>query len=192
MLLVFIGPPGAGKGTQSKRLCQRYEITHLSTGDILRKAKAAGSELGRIVGPIMDSGGLVNDELMVQVVEESVTRPDCRNGFLLDGFPRSIPQAEALDEMLGDRRQRLTAVIELRVPRAELERRLVNRFYELTDPRPEDRPEAIGHRLDLYERITAPLLEYYTDKRLLLSVDGVGSTDEVFSRITGGLPSVHR
>ncbi len=192
MLLVFIGPPGAGKGTQSKRLCERYQITHLSTGEILRKAKANGSELGKVVGPIMAAGGLVNDELMVQVVDEAINRPDCRTGFLLDGFPRSIPQAEALDELLARRRQRLTAVIELRVPRAELERRLVNRYHELTDPRPEDQPDAIGHRLDLYERITAPLLEYYTDKRLLLSVDGVGSTDEVFSRITGGLPSLYR
>lgn len=192
MLLVFIGPPGAGKGTQSKRLCERYQISHLSTGDILRKAKANGTELGKKVGPIMDSGGLVNDELMVQVVDEAINRPDCRAGFLLDGFPRSIPQAEALDELLSRRRQRLTAVIELKVPRAELERRLVGRYYELTDPRPEDQPDAIGHRLDLYERITAPLLEYYTDKRLLLSIDGVGSTDEVFSRITGGLPSTHR
>lgn len=192
MLLVFIGPPGAGKGTQSKRLCERYEITHLSTGDILRKAKATGTDLGKIVAPILDSGGLVDDHLMIRVVEEAISRPECRKGFLLDGFPRSIPQAEALDELLAGRRQRLTAVIELRVPRAELERRLVNRFYELTDPRPEDRPEAIGHRLDLYERITAPLLEFYTEKRQLLSVDGVGSTDEVFSRITGGLPSVHR
>lgn len=187
MLLIFIGPPGAGKGTQSKRLCDRYRIPHLSTGDILRKAKAEGTELGKVVGPIMDSGGLVNDQLMIQVVDERLHQPDCRCGFLLDGFPRSLPQAEALDGLLASKHQKLNAVIELHVPREELQRRLVNRFAELANPRPEDRPEQICHRLDLYEKITAPLLRYYRGRQLLLTVDGLGSTDQVFERIIGGL-----
>ena len=187
MLLVFIGPPGAGKGTQSLRLCKTFKILHLSTGNILRNAKADGTELGKIVGPIMDAGGLVSDELMNQVVADRIARDDCRSGFLLDGYPRSIPQAHSLDNMLADRKQKLLAVIELHVPIAELERRLINRFSELDDPRPEDQPEAIPNRLKLYEQVTRPLLDYYTAKKILVRVDGLGSPDDVFNRIETGI-----
>lgn len=186
-LLVFVGPPGAGKGTQSKRVCQYYCIPHLSTGVILRKAKAEGTELGRVVGPIMDAGGLVSDEMMIQVVKERVSAPDCRRGFLLDGFPRSVPQAEALERICAQQERPLNAVIELRVPRAELMRRLCNRFDEQDNPRPEDRPEAIAHRLDLYDQITAPLLGWYEGRGKLLTVDGIGTEDEVFQRIKDGV-----
>ena len=187
MLLVFIGPPGAGKGTQSLRLCKTFKILHLSTGNILRNAKADGTELGKIVGPIMDAGGLVSDELMNQVVADRIARDDCRSGFLLDGYPRSIPQAHSLDNMLADRKQKLLAVIELHVPIAELERRLINRFSELDDPRPEDQPEAIPNRLKLYEQVTRPLLDYYSAKKILVRVDGLGSPDDVFNRIETGI-----
>ena len=187
MLLVFIGPPGAGKGTQSIRLCETFKIPHLSTGNILRNAKADGTELGKIVGPIMDAGGLVSDELMNQVVADRIARDDCRSGFLLDGYPRSIPQAHSLDNMLADRKQKLLAVIELHVPIAELERRLINRFSELDDPRPEDQPEAIPNRLKLYEQVTRPLLDYYSAKKILVRVDGLGSPDDVFNRIETGI-----
>lgn len=187
MLLIFIGPPGAGKGTQSLRLCQRFSIPHLSTGDILRKAKSDGTELGKIVGPIMDSGGLVSDELMVEVVRERTTQTDCAEGYMLDGFPRSIPQASEFDKLLERRQQKLNAVIELHVPYDELRRRLIGRFHQLKDPRPEDQPEAIEKRLKLFEAITQPLRKYYTERNLLLTVDGIGTPDEVFERILQGL-----
>ncbi len=186
-LLVFVGPPGAGKGTQSKRLCQYYCIPHLSTGVILRKAKAEGTELGRLVSPIMDRGGLVGDDLMVEVVRERILSPDCKRGFLLDGFPRSIPQAEALERICQEQSRTLNAVVELRVAREELMRRLCNRFDEMENPRPEDRPEAIAHRLDLYDQITAPLRGWYEQRDKLLAVDGVGTQDEVFQRIIEGI-----
>lgn len=186
-LLVFVGPPGAGKGTQSRLVCQYYCIPHLSTGAILRKAKAEGTELGRIVGPIMDSGGLVSDELMIQVVRERISAPDCRRGFLLDGFPRSIPQAEALERIGLEQARPLNAVIELQVPRDLLMQRLCARFDDGDNPRPEDRPDAISHRLDLYEQITAPLLGFYRARGKLLTVDGTGSPEEVFHRITEGI-----
>jgi adenylate kinase len=186
-LLVFVGPPGAGKGTQSKRLCQYYCIPHLSTGVILRKAKAEGTELGRLVGPIMDRGGLVGDDLMVEVVKERILAPDCKRGFLLDGFPRSIPQAEALERICEEKLHPLNAVVELRVAREELMKRLCNRFDEQDNPRPEDRPEAISHRLDLYDQITAPLRGWYEERGKLLPIDGVGSPDEVFQRIIDGI-----
>ena len=135
----------------------------------------------------MDAGGLVSDELMNQVVADRIARDDCRSGFLLDGYPRSIPQAHSLDNMLADRKQKLLAVIELHVPIAELERRLINRFSELDDPRPEDQPEAIPNRLKLYEQVTRPLLDYYSAKKILVRVDGLGSPDDVFNRIETGI-----
>lgn len=186
-LLVLVGPPGSGKGTQGKRLCEKFRIPHLSTGDILRKAKAEGTALGRIVGPIMDRGGLVSDDLMVQVVRERLLEPDCRKGFLLDGFPRSVPQAEALEQITAENQSQLDAVVELRVDRHELMKRLLNRFSEMANPRPEDQPEAIPHRLDLYDRITAPLLSWYGARGKLLTVDGLGTMDEVFERVVAGL-----
>ncbi len=186
-LLVFVGPPGAGKGTQGKLLCKYYCIPHLSTGVILRKAKAEGSELGKNVGPIMDRGGLVSDEMMVQVVRERILAPDCRKGFLLDGFPRTIPQAEALEQICAESKRGVDAVIELKVDRKELMRRVYNRFEEMENPRPEDRPEEMKHRLDLYDKLTAPILDWYSARGKLLIIDGIGTMDEVFQKIVDGI-----
>jgi adenylate kinase len=190
MILVFIGPPGAGKGTQASRLADHFQIVHLSTGDILRAAKSQGTELGKIVAPIMDSGGLVSDELMVQVVRERITNDDCAGGFLLDGFPRTLPQARALDEMLEGRKKKIDAAVELCVSDDELTKRLLNRYHQLANPRPDDLPEAIPTRIMLYKTETAPLTDYYKKQNLLVAVDGVGTLDEVFERIVDGLSPI--
>lgn len=189
MLIVFIGPPGAGKGTQSQRLVEHLGILHLSTGEMLRQAKRDQTELGKIVGPIMDRGELVPDTLMIRVIEQRLSRADCRKGCLLDGFPRTRVQAEALNELLGKQDRQVDAVIELRVNQDELERRLIERFHKLKDPRPEDHPEAIPRRLELYFSETEPLLEYYSARDVLISVNGIGTTQEVFQRIIERLPT---
>lgn len=184
MRIVFIGPPGAGKGTQSARLARYLKIPHLSTGDILRVAKRAGTDLGKIVGPIMDAGGLVGDELMLDVVSERLSFGDCNEGFLLDGFPRTVPQAASFCKHLEDQNQRLDHVIELRVADVELRKRLETRFRDLQDPRRDDHPDAIPHRLDVYHTETSPLLGFYSRLGgVLKTVDGLGSMDTVFERI---------
>ena len=188
MRIVFIGPPGAGKGTQAIRLAAHLNIPHLSTGDILRAAKQAGTELGKKVAPIMAAGGLVSDELMLGVVDERLAEGDCRNGYLLDGFPRTIPQAEAFAEMLSSQNSCLDCVIELRVDDDELKKRLELRFHQLDSPRPDDMPEAIPRRIEVYHRETKPLLEFYSQTDgLLKSIDGSGSIDDVFERIIGSI-----
>lgn len=185
MYLVFIGPPGAGKGTQCQRLAEHFGIQHLSTGLMLRQAKAADTPLGKIVGPILDSGSLVSDEIMVRVVQERIERDDCSDGFILDGFPRTIPQADSLNQMLG--RKCVTAAVLLQVKRDELVSRLNQRFHELENPRPEDKPEAVPKRLDIYDEVTSPLVDYYQDCDSLIRVDGHGTQDDVFLRILQGL-----
>lgn len=186
MHLVFIGPPGAGKGTQCQRLESHFNILHLSTGCMLRQAKAAQTPLGKIIAPVLDSGSLVNDEMMVSVVQDRISRPDCEQGFILDGFPRTIPQADALCQMLGNHRP-LTAAVLLHVERDVLLSRLENRFRELANPRPEDHPLAIPKRLDIYEYVTRPLVDYYQARHQLIQIDGQGSEDEVFDRILSSL-----
>lgn len=184
MRIVFIGPPGAGKGTQSARLARYLKIPHLSTGDILRAAKKAGTDLGKIVGPIMDAGGLVGDELMLDVVSERLLTADCRNGFLLDGFPRTVPQAAGFCKHLEGKSQRLDHVIELRVADVELRKRLETRFQDLKDPRPDDHPDAIPRRLNVYHNEISPLLGFYSRLGgVLKTIDGLGSMDTVFERI---------
>ncbi len=188
MRIVFIGPPGAGKGTQAVRLADHLGIPHLSTGDILRSAKRAGTDLGKRVAPIMDAGGLVNDELMLGVVRERLAQDDCGGGFLLDGFPRTIPQATGLQQMLQQSAQQLDYVIELRVADDELKKRLERRFHEMENPRADDQPEAIPKRLAKYHSETAPLLDFYRGRdRLLKTIDGIGSIDEVFDRILAAI-----
>jgi len=177
MRIVFIGPPGAGKGTQAERLVARYELAHLSTGDMLRAARDAKTEVGKKADQYMSKGELVPDEIIVEIIAERLGEPDCRMGYLLDGFPRTIAQAEALDRMLAERNTPLDVVLELRVPEEELFRRLAGRG------RADDKPEVIRQRLVAYRQQTEPLLEYYGKAGLLKSVDGLGSVDEIFDRI---------
>ncbi len=184
MFLVFIGPPGAGKGTQAQRLIDYLEIPHLSTGDMLREAVKQGTELGKKAGPIMAASQLVGDDLMIGIVEERLSQSDCRRGCLLDGFPRTVRQAQALDELFAQSNRRLAAALELRVPEDELIRRLLGRYREMSKPpRADDRPEAVPKRLETYRNETKPVLDYYQSTRRLSTIDGAGSQDEVFDRI---------
>lgn len=206
MLVVLVGPPGSGKGTQAKVLCQRFGIPQISTGDMLRAAKAAGT-LDPQHLEIMDKGGLVPDEAMIKLIDNRIDADDCKPGFLLDGFPRTVPQAEALGGLLSRRGRALERVVQLDVARSLLEERLVNRrtdkvtgqIYHLVynppppgaelEHRADDRPEAVGKRLDAYETMTAALLPYYDGKALLRRVDGVGKPDEVTARVLAALDS---
>jgi len=177
MRLVFIGPPGVGKGTQSQRLVEHLRIPHLSTGDMLRKAREEKSEIGQEADWFMSTGQLVPDELMQKLVTQRLEHPDCQNGYLLDGFPRTLVQAESLDVYLARRSTPLDVVLELTAPVEELVRRLGSRGRE------DDTPEIIRHRLEEFRRRTAPLCDYYRRQGLLRTIDGLGSPQEVFERI---------
>src|SRR5882762_723733 len=187
MNVVLLGPPGSGKGTQAKRVEQAYGITQLSTGDMLRAATASGSELGLRVKSIMDSGQLVPDGIIIDMIADRIGQPDCRNGFILDGFPRTLPQAQALDDMLARRGLRLDYVIEFKVDEPALIDRLAGRFscqqcgasYHDRD----DRPETVKARLEVYHRQTAPILPYYRDRGILRPVDGMADIDAVAREI---------
>ena len=185
MRIVFIGPPGAGKGTQAERLVARYELAHLSTGDMLRAARDAQTEVGRKADQYMSKGELVPDEIILEIIAERLAEPDCQAGYLLDGFPRTIAQAEALvDRMLAERNTPLDVVLELQVPEEELFQRLAGRG------RADDKPEVIRQRLVAYRQQTEPLLDYYGKAGLLKSVDGLGSVDEIFDRIKAVLDPI--
>jgi adenylate kinase len=177
MRIIFIGPPGAGKGTQAAKLVQRLGIPHLSTGDMLRLAQKQNTELGRLAASYMSAGQLVPDHLVTQMVQQRLAADDCRQGYLLDGFPRTIAQAEALDDHLRQTRTPLDAVIELQVDQQELVRRMADRG------RSDDAPDVIQKRLEAYQRQTQPLLRYYANQGLLETIDAVGTPDEVFARI---------
>jgi adenylate kinase len=177
MRLVFIGPPGVGKGTQSERLVRHLGIIHLSTGEMLRRACAEQTELGKQAHQYMESGKLAPDELMLNLVSERLTADDCKRGYLLDGFPRTLGQAESLDEVLASRGTPLDLVLELTADADELIRRLAARG------RKDDQPEIVRFRLDEYERETVPLSDYYSRRGLLRTVDGRGTPDEVFQRV---------
>jgi adenylate kinase len=207
MLLVLVGPPGSGKGTQAKVICQRLGIPQISTGDMLRAAKKDGT-LDRRYMEIMDAGGLVPDQAMIDLIDRRIDAPDCKPGFLLDGFPRTVPQAEALGALLDKRGRKLSAVVQLDVARSLLEERIIHRrtdkttgqIYHLVynppppgaelEHRADDRPEAVGKRLDAYEAMTAALLPYYQGKELLRRVDGVGKPEEVTARLLAVLAPV--
>lgn len=178
MRMVFIGPPGAGKGTQAERIIKRYNIAHLSTGDMLRAARDAKTEIGIEADKYMSTGQLVPDQVVIGIIAERLKAQDCQGGFLLDGFPRTIAQAESLDKMLAEANAPLNVVLELKVHEDELFNRLAGRG------RADDNPEAIRQRLVSYSNQTMPLVEYYTKQNLLKSIDGIGTIDEIFERAT--------
>ncbi|HZK91922.1 MAG TPA: adenylate kinase [Stellaceae bacterium] len=215
MNLILLGPPGAGKGTQAKRLERAHGLVQLATGDMLRAETASGGELGSRIRAVMDSGALVSDDIVIEVIEHRIGAPDAKRGIILDGFPRTIPQAEALDAMLARHELKLDHVILMEVDEAALIDRLAGRFscakcgasyHErhhrpategecdncgATDfvYRPDDRPEAVKTRFAVYHQQTAPILPYYRRKGILSTVDGMGEIDAVtrqIEAITGG------
>ena len=187
MRLILLGPPGAGKGTQAQRLVQKHGIVQLSTGDMLRAAVKAGSLVGLRAKAIMDRGELVPDEIVVTIVADRIGEPDARNGFILDGFPRTVPQAVALDKMLKEKRLKLDGVIELKVDGSILQSRIENRMREAhargETLRSDDDPEVLKRRVDAYKEQTAPLVDYYRWQGTLKSVDGMRPIDEVEAAI---------
>jgi len=187
MRLILLGPPGAGKGTQAQRLVEKHDIVQLSTGDMLRAAVKAGTPVGLRAKEIMHRGELVPDDVVVAIVADRIQAPDAHNGFILDGFPRTVPQAEALDRMLAEKRLGLEAVVKLRVDEAMLLKRIENRVREMSargeTVRADDNPEALKRRLNAYKEQTAPLIDYYGKRGLLRIIDGMASVDAVTEAI---------
>ena len=211
MKIIFIGPPGSGKGTQAKRLASRFEIPHISTGDMLREAVAAGTPVGQQAASIMAAGQLVPDDLMIQMIDDRLSRPDAAKGFILDGFPRTLVQAEKLDSLVGNGKGGLR-VLQLLVPDDAIVRRITLRrtcaqcgaIYHLENQppakdsvcdrcgaevvaRPDDTEEAVRKRLESFHRQTMPVATFYKSKQILREVDGIGPVDQVFERIEQSL-----
>ncbi|MDK2876047.1 MAG: adenylate kinase [Archaeoglobaceae archaeon] len=208
MNLILLGAPGAGKGTQAKFIAEKYGIPQVSTGDILREAVAKGTELGRKAKEFMNQGKLVPDEIVIGIVKERLTRKDCEKGFILDGFPRTIAQAEALDKIMGEMGKEIDAVINVNVPEEEVVKRIVNRrickncgaiYHLIHNPpkkngvcdkcggelyqRDDDREEVVRERFAVYKRSTQPLIDYYKKKGILYDVDGTKDVEAVRSEI---------
>ncbi|MDI3562156.1 adenylate kinase [Bradyrhizobium sp. Arg816] len=183
MRIILLGPPGSGKGTQAQLLVQRYGIVQLSTGEMLRAAVAAGTPVGLKAKEIMASGGLVPDEIVVGIISDRIDQPDAKNGFILDGFPRTVPQAEALDELLKHKHLKLDAVVELRVNESALLSRVETRVAQMRERgeevRVDDTPEVLTKRLASYRSQTEPLIHYYSERRKLSTIDGMMAIDEV-------------
>ena len=194
MRLILLGPPGAGKGTQAQRLITRHGIVQLSTGDMLRAAVAAQTPIGIKAQGIMASGGLVPDEIVIGIISDRLDQPDAANGFILDGFPRTVPQAEALDALLKQKRIALDAVIELRVNEGALLQRVETRAAETRargeEVRADDTPEVLARRLASYREQTEPLIDYYSERRKLLTVDGMMSIEHVTEEINRILSAI--
>lgn len=212
MRLVLLGAPGAGKGTQAKRLIEKYSIPQISTGDILRKAVADGTPLGKEAKAIMDKGELVSDKIVLGLVQEKIKQDDCKNGYILDGFPRNTAQADALDSILSGIGAPLTVALSIDVDKNDLMKRLTGRrtckgcqqMYNIyfspskkegicdkcggvLFQRDDDKEETIKKRLDVYEAQTAPLFDYYSRKGILKSVKGIGSIEEIFNKVCTAL-----
>ncbi len=187
MRLILLGPPGAGKGTQAQRIVEKYGIPQLSTGDMLRAAVAAGTPVGKRAKAVMDAGELVSDEIVNQIVSDRIAEPDCANGFILDGYPRTLQQADAVEAMLKERGLKLEAVIELVVDDKALVGRIVKRAEDAKAAgqpvRKDDNPAIFDERLREYYKKTAPLVGYYHAKGLLRGVDGMASIDQVTAAI---------
>ncbi len=185
--LIFMGPPGGGKGTQAAILEERFGLKQLSTGDMLRAAVKEGTELGLKAKAIIDEGGLVSDDIMVGMISERIEQDDCKNGFILDGFPRTVPQADALGTMLAEKGMKLDAVIELRVPDEILFARIKKRASEAGDGnvRADDNEETLRKRLEVYHAQTAPILPYYGEKGKLYVIDGTMPIDAVTAELVG-------
>ncbi|WP_420337239.1 adenylate kinase [Roseibium sp.] len=187
MRLILVGPPGAGKGTQAARLVEKYGIPQLSTGDMLRAAVAAETPVGLQAKAVMDAGGLVSDEIVVGIIRDRIAEDDAKKGFILDGFPRTLAQAEALDDMLGENSLKLNAVIELRVDQTKLVDRIINRAEEAKAAgqpvRKDDDPEVFKDRLEAYNRDTAVVVPYYEKTGLLSVIDGMQAIDDVTASI---------
>ncbi len=208
MNLILLGPPGSGKGTQAKLIVEKYGIPQISTGDMLREAVAKGTELGKEAKKYMDAGQLVPDEVVIGIVKERLQQPDCEKGFILDGFPRTIAQAEALDKILEEMGKKIDAVINIQVPEEEVVKRIVNRrtckncgavYHLIYNPpkednkcdkcggelyqRDDDKEETVRKRYKVYKEQTEPLVEYYAKKGILYNIDGTKSIEEVFAEI---------
>ena len=183
MNIILFGPPGAGKGTQAQRIVDRHGVVQLSTGDMLRAAIAAGSELGLQAKSLMDEGKLVPDDVIIGMIADRMNDKDCKNGVILDGFPRTIAQAKALDAMFAAGHIQLDQVIEIQVDEAALFARIENRAAEPGDARSDDTAEVLEQRLKVYHENTAPVLPYYRDKGQLNIVDGMQSIEEVAAQI---------
>ncbi|MGH8076281.1 MAG: adenylate kinase [Lysobacter sp.] len=185
MRLVLLGAPGSGKGTQATRLKEHLQVPHISTGDLLRAEVAAGSRLGLEAKQVMDRGNLVSDEILLGMLEARFARPDTANGFILDGYPRNLAQAAALDKLLARVGRPMDFAVQLEVPTDLLVDRIAGRAK--AEGRADDSPESVRTRLDVYASQTAPVIDFYRQHGQLTVIDGVGSLDEVFSRIVEAL-----
>ncbi len=208
MNIILLGGPGAGKGTQAKLMIEKYNIPQISTGDILRAAVKEGTDLGKEAKRYMDAGKLVPDEVVIGIIKERLKEPDCEKGFILDGFPRTVPQAEALEKVLEQMGRKIDHVLSIEVPEEELIKRLTGRrtcrecgqgYHIIFNPpkeegkcdkcggelyqRDDDNEETVKNRLKVYQESTQPLIDFYSKKGLLRPVDGVGSIEDIFQRI---------
>ncbi len=190
MRIIFLGPPGVGKGTQSQKLVDSLHIPHISTGEMLREAIREKTKLGLKVAAQMEGGRLAADEIVVQLVRQRLAQPDCRNGYLLDGFPRTLPQAASLDLALAVDDEAIDAVLNLTVDQDELFRRLMDRAKK--EDRGDDNEETIRKRMEVYDNMTSPLIKYYHDQQVLHRIDGLGTVEEVFNRILDVLKKVEQ